>query len=433
MQLFIGTVAFGFAGPRKRVVYAEVPKRRGAGFFLCAILSSSKCVVRRSESQKMISEKTVFHILEGLYENSRTGTAESWLTSYHQIAKLVSSGIGGLTVFVPGSDKLNVLATDFDEATLRAFEEYYQFVNPIREHVHRLRPGQSLSRIEICADSEFLKTEIYEDYFRKLDVYEIEYHALGPASEMNGGLTLTRPADNPHFSKNQRKALDLLVPHLQRAFHLYVLLDGTQRENRQMTEALSKIPQSIIVLDRSSKVIFTNESAERMIALRDGLITAKGILTAGSIKETRQLHEAVGKAFMLEQNEIVEPVSVIQLTRPSGLRPLQLLVAPFRSSCTGSFLPETLALVFVFDPEVRPSTADEILRRIYKLTPAEARIASLIAQGLSTKDVGQMLSISENTARTHLKRIFSKTDTSRQSDLMNLILNGPANLNNHSF
>ena len=45
------------------------------------------------------------------------------------------------------------------------------------------------------------------------------------------------------------------------------------------------------------------------------------------------------------------------------------------------------------------------------------------AQEPSGKEAADMLGIGEPTVRTHLKRIFAKTDTTRQADLVRLLQN----------
>ena len=42
-------------------------------------------------------------------------------------------------------------------------------------------------------------------------------------------------------------------------------------------------------------------------------------------------------------------------------------------------------------------------------------------QGLGAKEAAEMLGIGEPTARSHLQRIFSKTNTTRQADLLRLL------------
>ena len=45
-----------------------------------------------------------------------------------------------------------------------------------------------------------------------------------------------------------------------------------------------------------------------------------------------------------------------------------------------------------------------------------------MAPGLSVKEAAEMLGIGENTAKTHLQHIHSKTGTSKQTELMRLFM-----------
>jgi DNA-binding CsgD family transcriptional regulator len=49
------------------------------------------------------------------------------------------------------------------------------------------------------------------------------------------------------------------------------------------------------------------------------------------------------------------------------------------------------------------------------------RVLLAIARGVSANEAADMLGISEATVRTHLQRMFSKTGTSRQADLLRLL------------
>jgi DNA-binding CsgD family transcriptional regulator len=44
-----------------------------------------------------------------------------------------------------------------------------------------------------------------------------------------------------------------------------------------------------------------------------------------------------------------------------------------------------------------------------------------LAQGLGAKEAADMLGIGESTVRSHLQRIFAKTNTTRQTDLLRLL------------
>ena len=66
---------------------------------------------------------------------------------------------------------------------------------------------------------------------------------------------------------------------------------------------------------------------------------------------------------------------------------------------------------------------DELsLREAFALTAAEARICAALAAGDNVESLACKLGISQLTARTHLKHIFGKTCTTRQPELMKLLM-----------
>lgn len=62
------------------------------------------------------------------------------------------------------------------------------------------------------------------------------------------------------------------------------------------------------------------------------------------------------------------------------------------------------------------------LRRRFRLSKAEARVATLLSDGLSPRAIADRLNVSIHTVRSQLQAIFNKTDTSRQAELTSLIL-----------
>jgi DNA-binding NarL/FixJ family response regulator len=84
---------------------------------------------------------------------------------------------------------------------------------------------------------------------------------------------------------------------------------------------------------------------------------------------------------------------------------------------------------------VDPRVAASLLRRrapshvpyASQLSPREADIIRLIAQGLSNRDIGQRLVLSEKTVKNHVSRIFSKLHfTARSQAAVHAIRNGLA-------
>ena len=63
-----------------------------------------------------------------------------------------------------------------------------------------------------------------------------------------------------------------------------------------------------------------------------------------------------------------------------------------------------------------------LLRATYGCTAREAALALTLAQGRTLAEAAGTLGISIHTARTHLKRVFRKTGTKRQTELLRLVL-----------
>jgi DNA-binding CsgD family transcriptional regulator len=86
------------------------------------------------------------------------------------------------------------------------------------------------------------------------------------------------------------------------------------------------------------------------------------------------------------------------------------------------------AAIFVLDPENQPEPNDEVLVRLFGLTPAEARLAILLIHGKSLTQAAEEFGLSRNTIRSQLQKVFYKTGTTRQGELVSLLWNSLARL-----
>jgi DNA-binding CsgD family transcriptional regulator len=68
-----------------------------------------------------------------------------------------------------------------------------------------------------------------------------------------------------------------------------------------------------------------------------------------------------------------------------------------------------------------PVPSANLLSEYFDLTPAESRLAQIMAQGSSLEESAQALNIKMSTARTQLASLFAKTNTSRQGKLVAIL------------
>jgi DNA-binding CsgD family transcriptional regulator len=171
-------------------------------------------------------------------------------------------------------------------------------------------------------------------------------------------------------------------------------------------------------LSGDGRALFVNRAASTIAAHADGMrIDASGLHAAQS-SQSSALRKLIARTA---DGGADAAGGMLALSRPSGRRPLTVLIAPLPASAVWLSNRRPGAIAFVIDPERAQAVPEEYLQRLYGLTPAEAAVAVQILRGDGLKGVVDSLRISLPTARTHLQRVFEKTGTRRQTQLIRLI------------
>jgi DNA-binding CsgD family transcriptional regulator len=79
------------------------------------------------------------------------------------------------------------------------------------------------------------------------------------------------------------------------------------------------------------------------------------------------------------------------------------------------------AAVFVHKAALDSPPPQAVVAKLYKLTPTELRVLLAIVQVGGVPEVAEALGIAESTVKTHLMRLFAKTGTKRQADLVKVV------------
>ncbi len=87
----------------------------------------------------------------------------------------------------------------------------------------------------------------------------------------------------------------------------------------------------------------------------------------------------------------------------------------------GATIRRRRSVLIVADPKAaEPFAADEARRVELGVTQREVEILGLIAQGLSNREIGVRLFISENTVKTHSSRLFDKLGAKRRTEAVRI-------------
>lgn len=374
-----------------------------------------------------ISEQRIFDLIGSFYDVAQQSSSEPWLEVYKDMADLFGAGPGGYSAFDQRAKSFSVIGTTAEMVLLDEYHDHFQHINPLHTPISTLEPEMRFNRQDIIDDDEFRRHEVYQDYYRKVHHFHIEYRTFLKYDQSYAGILFTRRDGQPNFTTRETTVMTYLMPHLARAFKLHFNLLDAHRQNRVITDAFDHIPQGVIVVDRDRKLVFANACATDLLNGGNGLrLNAKGSVETST--KNRHFERMVADIFDRHAFEPDKFGGVAIVERSGDLRPLEVLITPFRHEAFGGTNSESLAIIYVTDPEAKVADMTGVLMQIYGLTSTEARLAQLIVNGQSLSEACDEMSIAENTGRAHLKRIFSKTDTNRQSALVKLILNGPAHI-----
>jgi DNA-binding CsgD family transcriptional regulator len=300
------------------------------------------------------------------------------------------------------------------------YNDYYAKLNLWRNHGFargRYVAGRTVLSEDLCPRSLLEGSEFYNDFLLQLDGVD----SMGSVIAMRNGcaptLTVLRGRRKSIFGETERRVADFLLPHLARAWTIHQRLDVLAAGER----VLDSLPYGVVFLAADCSLVYCNHSAEQILRKGDGLSLRGGMLCASDRTAEVRLRNLIARAVSADS-----PAAAVPVLRRSCSRPYQVVAAPIRSrfrQFTGMAAPSVVVLIV--DPELTPATHLDFLIQLYGLTVKEAQVACSLSQGKTVEQTAEELQISYETARTHLRRIFSKTQTSRQSELLLLLARLP--------
>lgn len=185
--------------------------------------------------------------------------------------------------------------------------------------------------------------------------------------------------------------------------------------------ALELLSTAVVMARMNGRVVYANAAARALAARKDGLRlgSERSGMAGSSSCETTALRVAIAAAAGAPADRASGRGGVVPLRRNGGGRPYVVIVHPL-AAILGR---EPLALLVILDMAQRPSPPSALLVCAFGLTAAEARLAIALCHGCRVEEAAREFSLSRNTVRTQLRRVFAKTGTGRQADLIRLLAN----------
>ena len=396
---------------------------------------------------------------------------DRWPAILKQIQDLLDADTCSISVhdFRTKKGTIAIHSGCFDDHYLKLYNETYCSLDPWlrREEHYRVVDGSWVGD-ELVPQAQLVTTQFYNEWLRPQGLI---HHCSGILLREKDNLVYLssfRSAQAGPFGRDTLHPLQRLLPHLRQTFELQDMLASIASEVQPLGEMVRRLGSATMIVDAERRLLAMSAEAEQMLASGAPLRLENGELSAATSEQTRRLQNLLEAAMKSADGKAGAPGGSIELADAQGASTIikagclpadsfsgqrQTAVyltitggradGPAETERKRRWLPLVLRpaeleakspapIVAAPDPHAQAAVDGELnedrLRRLYSLTPSEGRLAELLAAGYGLPRACRQLGVGLNTVRTHLQRIFSKTDTHHQSELVALLLLGPAKL-----
>jgi DNA-binding CsgD family transcriptional regulator len=311
------------------------------------------------------------------------------------------------------------VSCNIDPSLLASYAQYYAFINPYQKRWTALKSGGILSSETMFPVRNISNTEFYNDWLLKAEKCTA---GIGLKLDASPTDTIYLPMQSPesHIERYAAACTDILLrlrAPLERAVRICRVQQqaGDAVAGRAVLVTDSRGPA--FVVDHSMRIIEANAEAMHLLR-RDTLASSRGgrlhfrdrLLSERITLQVRDLASSPAAHVSRIGWDAGNSKWLLSLTRlPAD--PVQRLLAP-----------RAQILLRLTDLTARPPSGDlKEFARLFRLTPAETRLAAALGGGLSLADAAAGLGITFETARQRLKQVFQKTGTAKQQELCVLI------------
>ncbi|TQF32036.1 helix-turn-helix transcriptional regulator [Bradyrhizobium sp. UNPA324] len=337
---------------------------------------------------------------------------EAWRAIMDDICKAVGASAALLlqsdirTSDVPRTESI-------DEGTKFYFRNNWHLRDPRARAFPRMMAGEVVTDLDVMTPEQIRADPMYNEV---LFPYGYRWFAgIGFwADRAAWALTIQRTGREGAFEARDKQMLAQLAPRLTETATLATAIGRVALTS--MTDVLDRVRQPALVLNREGMVLRTNEAADRgfddEIRIRERRLVLRDKQAMARLDQLISLIRSTPDAAAV-------PASPI-LVRRTAKPPVVLRVLPVDGAARSVFLGARAMLILSnLTPRAAPDPG--LIGQAFDLTPAESRLAALLATGTSIASAAEHLRISRETARNHLKSIFSKTGAHRQSELVTLV------------
>lgn len=366
-------------------------------------------------------EDAIDGLIGQLYEAALS--PELWHPTLLRMGSVIGADAFHLFAWDQGADsaRLALISHPHFLDVIRKFDEYYGKIDVVRERALSVAPGHFFVTQDHFNERFIRGNEWFQDFMIPNEMCWSIGGTVPVEQQVHTVLAMLRANDRGRYEAEELERAHRIWAHFKRATSLFIQTESVRQRAAIGESGLDQMEIGILTTDDRGRVLYSNRLGDAIIRASRTLRVRQGAFGSTDPAVDASLQTAIKTAAERGRS------SSLTVADSNGVQSdLLLTVSPIReSSSTWSVLLKPAALVLLRSRTRQRMLSGQQLVQLFRLSPAEARLARALALGKTPEEFATECELSMATVRTQLRKVFEKTGTARQAELMKLLVSVP--------
>jgi DNA-binding CsgD family transcriptional regulator len=280
---------------------------------------------------------------------------------------------------------------------------------------------QPISTVDLIPYDEFLETRFCKEWAQPQRLVDFICAVLDKSATSADMFGVFRHESHGLVDDATRGRMRLIVPHIRRAVLISRTIDSRAAEAATLADTLDGVAAGMFLVNEAGRIVHANASGYAMLHESSVLRSAGGKLVATQVDAAMALGEIFPVARRGDTAVGTKGIAVPLRGRDGAHYVAHVLPLTSGARRRAGTSYAAVAALFVHKAALEAPSLPEAIARLYNLTPSELRVLLAIVQVGGVPETAGALGVAEATVKTHLHRLFGKTGTNRQADLVKLV------------
>jgi DNA-binding CsgD family transcriptional regulator len=278
-----------------------------------------------------------------------------------------------------------------------------------------------IATTDLIPFEDFTQTELYRQWAEPQGIVDFLSAVVDRTAISTAIFGIFRHKRNGVVDDRARRQMSLVAPHIRRSVLIGRMFEFKAAEVATFVDTLDGLAAGMFLVDASARLIHANAAGNAILAASDILSLASGRLVAGDAQVDRALRDVFVAAGQGDAALGSKGIAIPLVGRDGERYVAHALPLTSGARRRAGVIYTAVAALFIRKAELAVPTAPHAIGSAFKLTPTELRVLLAIVEVGGIPEVATAFGVADTTIRTHVSRLFEKTGTARQADLVKLV------------